>query len=54
MFQRDEQLQQAFFLIRAIIRRMTTDAKFVVMKSMEQFNEWIQQQKYSWFGPNST
>jgi hypothetical protein len=42
-----DDVQQAFFLMRAILRRMTTDAEIVAMRSMAQFNEWVQKRKYS-------
>lgn len=43
----EDDVQQAFFLMRAILRRMTTDSELVAMRSMAQFNEWIQRRKYS-------
>jgi hypothetical protein len=43
----EDDVQQAFLLLRAIIRRMTTDTELVAMKSMAQFNEWVQRRKYA-------
>jgi hypothetical protein len=43
----EDEVQQVFFLMRAIVRRLTTDTELVAMKSMSQFNEWIQRRKYA-------
>jgi hypothetical protein len=44
----DIELDEAIDLIKLVILKMTTETKFKSMNSMDEFNKWMQQQKYSW------